>query len=109
MYALAASLNQSKRYPDVHFYFEQKADGRYIHYDNYDYFNDDGLKDYVLDMALEVYTEDELRDFYVTYKQRDVDIKRFIHQLIGFVPVSNMTRKMSVLRPSITWIERQNQ
>ncbi len=107
MYVLAARLNQEQRYPQVHFFYEQGADGRYIHYDNYEYFNDDELKDYVLDMVLELYTKDELQDFYITYQQRVPNVEQYIGQLIGFAAAQNIAKMLPIVRPRITLMERQ--
>lgn len=71
MDALVTMLNQEKKYPDVYFFYEEDSEYKYIHYDNYEYINDDALKDYVIEKALELYTGEELSNLLVTYKANE--------------------------------------
>lgn len=108
MDALASILNREKKYPDVYFFYGEDSEYKYIHYDNYDYLNDDTLKSYVIEKALELYDENELEDFLVTYKEVDESMQVYLNAMVERTQLALSSISFAVTPTDMVDIEKLN-
>ena len=109
MKTLAKMLNQEGIYPDVYFFSGEEDGFRCLYYDNLDYFNNDEMKEYVINKALSLFSEEELDDFIVLYKERPyVELEKELNNwlesaLMDFAEVKDISIDVAPTDKYVLW------